>query len=104
MKKAILSTLFIFFACSLGCNSQYEESKLTNFDSDNTFVTLDEVKMLAELDMGVVPVRRDANDSPWSNAIVKPFRQIPVGTKVKVFLLSYAHDGPTGEIEVLVVQ
>lgn len=100
MKTLILLVVLIFAAgYSIGCRTEkgdedrlIVEPTVTVWSLNSTFVVIKEVKRVDGLEMGRVILKRQ-DRSGLVSAIVVPYREIPVGTKVKLVKVTYSHDG-----------
>ena len=99
MKKLILLVVLVFIAGCIGCRIEKTEMAalnveptVTEWSPEDTIVVIKEVKKVDGLEMGRVILKRQNRRALFS-AMVIPYREIPVETKVKVTEVTYMHGG-----------
>lgn len=95
MKKLILLVVLIFTVGCIGCRTKEGdmavisvEPTVTEWNPEDTFVVIKEVKKVDGLEMGRVILERQERRALFS-AIVVPYREIPWGTRVKIVEVAY---------------
>lgn len=64
---------------------------ITDWLSERTFITVQEVRKLYATDIGRVVVKR-IGDKELFNILVSPYREIKVGSEVKIIKLTYLYN------------